>query len=440
MKKYIRLYIVCLAILPGTLSAQQIFDLRSCLEIGLENNYSLRISRNEEQINKNNATPANAGYLPKLDVSGSYQGALNNTDTKIRATSDKNKESGVFDQTFNAGLSLNWTIFDGFKITANYQRLKELEKQGETNTRIAIEDFIAGFTAEYYNHIQQKIRLKNFLYAVSLSKERLRIVEARYNIGDFSRLDLQQARVDFNADSSKYMKQQELLHTSRIRLNELMANEDVNRAINVPDSVIDVNSLLAFEELWQSTMHTNASLLKAEQNNTLARLDLKSVNARNYPYVKLSSGYGYTLNKYELGTNSQRSNLGLNAGITVGFNIFDGNRKRERTNAHIAVENARLRRQELGQTLRADLSNLWQAYCNNIQMLNLERENIVAAKENHEIAMERYLLGNLSGVEMREAQKSLLDAEERILTAEYDTKLCEISLLQISGKVIKYLE
>ena len=42
--------------------------------------------------------------------------------------------------------------------------------------------------------------------------------------------------------------------------------------------------------------------------------------------------------------------------------------------------------------------------------------------------------------EMREAQKSLLDAEERILSAEYDTKMCEISLLQISGKVTLYLK
>lgn len=74
-------------------------------------------------------------------------------------------------------------------------------------------------------------------------------------------------------------------------------------------------------------------------------------------------------------------------------------------------------------------------------MLKLERQNLVAAKENHEIAMERYMLGNLSGIEMRgSCRKSLLDAEERILSAEYDTKLCEISLLQISGKITKYLE
>ena len=41
---------------------------------------------------------------------------------------------------------------------------------------------------------------------------------------------------------------------------------------------------------------------------------------------------------------------------------------------------------------------------------------------------------------LKRAQKSLLDAEERILSAEYNTKLCEISLLQISGKITKYLE
>mgnify|MGYP003461440044 FL=1 len=73
-------------------------------------------------------------------------------------------------------------------------------------------------------------------------------------------------------------------------------------------------------------------------------------------------------------------------------------------------------------------------------MLKLERENLTAAIENHEIASERYMLGNLSGIEMREAQKSLLDAEERILAAEYDTKICEISLLQLRGRIFEYLK
>ncbi|WP_455591342.1 TolC family protein [Bacteroides sp.] len=417
-----------------------VYTLRSCLQYGLENNYSLRITRNEEQVSKNNATLGNAGYLPTLDFSAGYKGTLDNTSSKLRETGETEKQNGVFDQTINAGLNLNWTIFDGFNISTNYRKLKELERQGETNTRIAIEDLIANLAAEYYNYVQQKIRLQNFRYAVSLSKERLRIVEERYHIGNFSRLDYQQAKVDFNADSAKYMKQQELLHTSRINLNELMANKDVDEPFIIEDSLINVSAKLSFDDLWNATLKTNASLLRAEQDNTLAQLDYKKVNSRNYPYLKMNTGYGYTFNRYDVGANRQRSNLGLNVGLTVGFNIFDGNRKREKQNARIAIKNARLQRDELEQSLRADLSNLWQAYQNNLQMLQLERQNLVAAKENHEIAMERYMLGNLSGIEMREAQKSLLDAEERILSAEYDTKLCEISLLQISGKVTKYLE
>ena len=438
MRKLVTAIIMCCA--AGSLSAQQHYTLKSCLETGLEKNYSIRMVRNEEQISKNNVTLGNAGYLPTLDLSAGFSGNVNDTETETRSTGEKTKTSGVFDKTLNAGLNLSWTIFDGFKIQANYARLKELEQQGETQTRIAIEDFIAELTAEYYNYIQQEIRLKNFRYAMSLSKERLRIVEERYIVGNFSRLDLQQARVDYNADRAQHMKQQEAVKTSRIRLNELMANEDMSQPITVNDSIIDLNTLLSFDELWQSTLNNNASLLKFEQNKTLAALDMKAVKSRNYPYLRLNAGYGYTLNKYEVSATSRRDNLGLNFGVTLGFNLFDGNRRREIKNARIAIENAQLQQDDLRQALKADLSNLWQAYQNNIEMLKLERENLIAAVENHEIASERYMLGNLSGIEMREAQKSLLDAEERILSAEYDTKMCEISLLQLSGKITKYLE
>ncbi|MDR1004232.1 MAG: TolC family protein [Prevotellaceae bacterium] len=440
--KYTLLYIGTILALAciHPVQAQQTYTLRSCLELGLENNYSLRLTRNEEQTSKNNATLANAGALPTLDASGGYSGTVSNTEYKL-AAGGKSATNGVFDQTLNVGLNLNWTIFDGFNITAQYKRLKELERQGETNTRIAVEDLISNITAEYYNYVQHEIRLKNFRYAVSLSKERLRIVEERYHIGSFSRLDYQQAKVDFNADSAQYMKQQELLHTSRIQLNELMAVADVDQAFIVPDTLIDVSAHLLFDDLWNSTLQTNASLIRAAQNNTLAQLDYKKVVSRDYPYLRLNGSYGYTSNNYgENATYLRRGYLAGNFGVTLGFNLFDGKRKQQRRNARIAIENTRLQQEQLELSLRADLTNLWQAYQNNLELLKLERQNLVSARENYEIAMERYMLGNLSGIEMREAQKSLLDAEERILSAEYDTKMCEISLLQLSGRVTEYLD
>ncbi len=438
MKRFVCYIILGLTVF--TAQAQYTYTLQQCLEEGLSNNYSLRIVRNEEQQSKNNATLANAGYLPTIDLSAGYNSTIDNTDNRSREDNSLARERGVFDQTLDAGIDLNWTIFDGFNISTTYKQLKEMERMGETNTRIALEDFIASLTAEYYNYIQQEIRLKNFRYAVSLSKERLRIVEERYHIGNFSRLDYQQATVDFNADSAQYIKQQEMVYTSRINLNELMAAKNINRPIQVTDSIIDLNLKLNFRDLYNSTMASNASLLKANQNTNIVQMDYKKVLSRNYPYVRLNAGYGYTLNRYDINSIKRRNNWGFSGGITVGINLFDGNRRREKRNASLDIRNAQLEREQLELGLLADLNNLWQAYRNNIQLLNLERQNLVSAKENHEIAKERYLLGDLSGIEMREAQKSLLDAEERILSAEYDTKMCEISLLQLSGKITVYLK
>ncbi len=422
------------------MQAQENITLKSCLEKGLKNNYSLQIVRNEQQIAENNATRANAGMMPTVNLSAGYSGTLDNSNAIARGSESTSKDRNVMDHTVRAGINAEWTVFDGFKMQANYQRLKELNLRSETQVRIAVEDFVASLTAEYYNFIQQRLRMKNLNYAVALSKERLRIVHERYMIGNNSRLDLQQAQVDFNADSAQSLQQRELLASSRIRLNQLMCDQDMSSYYNVADTIIDVDRVLNFDELWASTLQNNADLLEAAHNMALAEIDLKSVKSRDFPYVKLNAGYSYSFMNYDIASTVRRHDWGADFGMTVGFKLYDGNRRREMRNAEIEYANKGLEQKNLRFTLYTTLADLWQAYENNKRLLDLERQNLIAARENYYIAHERYLLGDLSGIEMREAQKSLLDADERILVAEYNTKLCEISLLQLSGNISVYLE
>jgi outer membrane protein TolC len=420
--------------------SQEIYTLKQCIETGLERNYSIRITKNEERIAANNATIGNAGYLPAIDLNGSYSGSLsdntaNNTDGTIL------KDKNVINGTLTASANFNWTLFDGFGIQADYARLKELRNRSELGTRIEIEDLVANITAEYYNLIRQRIRLNNLRSAVALSKERLRIVEERYIIGSMSRLELQQAKVDFNADSSKLYTQTETLYASQIRLNELMGLDSIDKKFDVSDTIIIAQPLLDKEDLMDKTFGNNASLLASFSNTRISELELKKVRSRNYPYLRVNAGYGLTDNWYGTGTVDLQKRLGMNYGVTVGFNIFDGfNRRREQRNARLQLENNDLRRQELELSLKADLSNLWMSYLNNLELWSLEKENLTVAQENHEIAIERYKLGDLSGIELREAQNNLLEAKERQSISEYNTKLCEISLLQISGQILHYLE
>lgn len=413
--------------------------LPELIATGLQNNYKLKISRNEEAIRSNNATKANAGYLPTVNATAGYDATYGGSRSKLRG-GGTTTQSASLNRGLSAGVNAEWTIFDGYKIQTNYSRLQELKRQGATRTRMDIEDYVATLTGEYYNLIQQRIRMRNLRNAVKLSKERLRVVLERYTIGSASRLDLQQAQVDFNADSAQSLKQHELLATSRIRLYELMAVKDMNTTMSVRDTSINVDTSLAFDTLLNSTMQLNAELLDSKHDIRLAQLDYKAAMSRDYPYIKLNGGYSLNHNVYGSGQDKQRNSWGGNVGVTVGMKLFDGNRSRERRNARLNIENADLARLQLEQSLRSDLADLWQAYQNNLRLLSLERENLITAQENHYIAHERYMLGDLSGIEMREAQQSLRDAEERILVAEYNTKLCEISLNQLSGGIMKYMQ
>ena len=414
-------------------------SLKECLEKGLNKNYSLRIIRNQEQMSANNATMENAGMLPSVSLSAGYNGSAYGRNT-VSSTGSTTQDRGVYDDGINAGVDVSWTLFDGFKTVANYDRLRELSLISSTQTRLAVEDYMADLTAEYYNFVQQRQRLENYISAVELSRERLRIVYERWMIGSLSRLDLLQARVDFNADSAQCLKQREALASSRIRLHELMAEDSLNINFAPAENDIELLVLPLFDSLWVQTKDNNASMLMAAQNRTLAEIEMRSVRSRNYPYLKLGAGYGYSTNHYGAGATLKRNQWGGDVGLTLGFNLYDGKRRSEQRNARLSVKNAELEEYDLTLSLYTDLADLWQAYENNRMLLALEKENVIAARENYDIAHERYLLGDLSGIEMREAQKSLLDAEERILVAEYNTKLCEISLLQLSGGITAYLK
>jgi adhesin transport system outer membrane protein len=433
------LYLSILALLSlSHLQGQETYGLKDCISIGLERNFSILIAKNSETISKNNFSLGNAGFLPSIDLNGRHSGTLNNT-TQNLTNGTQTISNGVFNTTTNGSVTLGMTIFNGFSAITTYKKLGELNRVGQLSTQLTIENLIADIVSGYYNYILQIQQRNNLKYALTLSRERLRIDEDRYLLGSGSKLEVLQSRVYVNSDSSNLSRQNEVVRSAQIRINEMMAVENLDNEFTSKDTSITVNPDLLYGKLLEETLISNTNLLIASKNKTISDYDYKLIVSRSYPYLNFSGGYNYNLNTYTTGSNKSQITNGMNYGLTLGVNLFDGNNKRRSIhNSSIERDSKDLRYREVEQGIKADLLTIYSAYSNNLRLISLEEQNFKTATENLDIALERYKLGSLSGIDLREVQKSLLDAKERLISAHYQAKLGEVSLLLISGRIMNY--
>jgi outer membrane protein TolC len=230
-----------------------------------------------------------------------------------------------------------------------------------------------------------------------------------------------------------------VVRAAEVKLNELMALDNLGKEFSARDSSVDVNPNLIYEKLLEETLVGNTSLNISNRNKAISEYDSKIITSRSYPYLNLSTGYDYNLLNYAEGTYRNQTISGMNYGLTLGVNLFDGfNQRRSIHNSRIEVENKELQYLELEQGIRADLITIYSGYSNNLRLIRMEEQNLQTAGENLEIALERYKLGSLSGIDLREVQKSYLDAKERLLLIQSQAKLAEVSLRLISGKIMEY--
>ena len=419
--------------------AQSQVDLKWCIETALKNNFSLQIIRNDEEISKNNYTRGNAGYLPTVGASGGYSGSLRNTVSE-NFDNARTSVNGLAGNGLNAGVNLNWNLFSGFSVSTTYEKLRELRNVGELQTRMAVENLVGNVASEYYYLIQQERLAENLKYVLSLSRERLRITSIQYELGSRSKLDLLQAEVDFNSDSSRFVNHSQDMLAVKIRLKRLMGTLNEGYEIDTYDSVISLSGTLDYNDLLTASLSSNTSLLLAAKQNNISELDLKIIRSQSLPYLRFNTGVEYAYNGYNKGGTRMSQNYGLAYGLTLGINIFDGfNRKRQINNQKIAIRSSELHAMDSEQQVRASLLESFSSYRNNLKLLEMEKENFATATENYEVASERYMLGELAGIELREAQTNFRDAEERLLNVEYRIKLDEIVLMTLAGRINEYI-
>ncbi|MXN91024.1 TolC family protein [Flavobacterium sp. Sd200] len=430
MKFYLYIF---LALFTANCFAQDFLSVEDAVAATLKNNYDIKLAANDLKIDEQNVSLANAGLLPTLSGTFNQNNNIQNS-RQIRTDGTVQNLDNARNNSMNYGVSLGWTIFDGFRMFARYDQLEELEKLGQTELKFTILDRVNDVMLTYFNVVQQQQMLKALDTAIVISNQRVETAKNRFTIGKAAKLEVLNAQVDLNTDQTNFLRQKELYENTKTYLNELMARDLASKFV-VADSVTADNKL-KLVDLMNLAGQQNPQIQMAMINKRVAELNLKQVKAARYPQVGVTTGYVFTESESSLGFARENSSRGLNYGISASINIFNGFlQNRNEKVAKIQIENTDVLIKQQTQTINSQLMSAYQTYLTNLELVELEAKNVAIAKQNLDITMEKYRIGTITTLEVRTAQLNYVNALSRNSTAQYNAKVSEVSLKTLAGNL-----
>lgn len=412
-------------------AAQEILTVKDAVQLALENNFDIKIASNNAKIDATNVSLANAGILPNVEaVLTENNGIL---DTKqVQADGSTREKNNAKNMNLSYGLALNWTVFDGFKMFAKHEQLKQIEQLGNTELKFTILTRISDVMETYYQIVQQQQQLKVLDSTMIISELRLNLAKNRFSIGKASKLEVLNAEVDWNTDNTNLLQQKELYNNLKTNLNALLARAVTTDFVVVEEVAIDKS--LNYVDLKTAFDGQNPQLQMQILQKKIAELALKQVKGDRYPTIGLSSGYNFTRSESDLGFASRSSGNGLVYGINARMNIFNGSlQNRNEKAAKLALENANISLEQQKSQLESQLLVSYTTYLTNIQLSELEDKNEKIAKQNLDITLEKFKIGTITTVEFRTAQLNYVTAQFRNNSAQFQAKLSEIALKELAG-------
>ena len=429
--------IVLFTFIYNSVSAQKLLSLEESIQLGLQNHYSIQISKKREKQALNDNTPGNAGFLPTITGTLNKNYTISGLDQEFfGGLRPPLLQSGVNSNSSNGGLAMAWTLYDGKGMFILRDRFKELQNLGAKQTETAIENLISLISSSYYDLIRQNLRVNNFKKGLEISNDRLKLAKDRYEVGQGSKVDYYSAQVDYNEDKALLIAQEQSYLNTKISYNTLLVRNH-REEFNV-DSKIDLLPKLNLPELKEFALKQNPTLISALLTKKITDLDTKSIQSLQMPQIDLLAGYNMSQVNNGAGFGVQRGTSDvLNYGLRATINIFDGyNQKRRVQNAKINAEIAQLQVDDLKNSLISTLERAFVTYENALNLISLETENYAIAKQNIDIAFDRFKVGIATSYELREVQRNAVSAETRLIETKFAAKAAEIELIRLSGNLL----
>jgi outer membrane protein TolC len=262
--------------------------------------------------------------------------------------------------------------------------------------------------------------------------------QVKKDIGGSSSTDFLNARVAFNNDKSAFLNQELLVLIAQKNLNILLG-QDANTRIEVENDIIVPVLILKFDDLLEIAKEKNSNYIISKQNKIIADKNVGLNKSVYYPKLSFNANYGNTdrvvssdspLFTSDIKTKSKDGSVSL----SLTFNLFNG--FRDRLNFQNAKLNAKNQNLALLRSLN-DLSGFirekYISYEKRIEIMKLEEQNVIAARQNLQLLQDLFDVGAASSLEFRDAQVNLARSQSSLIAAKFQARILRIEIDQIAG-------
>tara|TARA_A100000171_G_scaffold47762_1_gene54220 strand:- start:2834 stop:4150 length:1317 start_codon:yes stop_codon:yes gene_type:complete len=419
----------------GSVSAQEMLTKQEAIEETLQNNFGIEIASNDLEIAENNKNILNSGFLPSL--TGVAGGNYNLEDQEVTFNDGStNVVDGAETTQYNASVNLNYTLFDGLGRWYNYKSLKETYDLGELQARQTIEATILQLFSVYYEVARITENIEVLKQTLENTKTRLTRAGYAFDYGQVNKLEVLNAEVDIVTDSINLLNAKQQLRNTKRDLTVVL-NAELDRSFEV-DTLVAFIGELQIEQFIKKADTNNVRLLQARKNIAITDYNYKASKSVFLPSVGLNGSYGWNKGEFPVTSfASSRTTTGFAAGVSLTWDLFDGGSGITNVkNLRIQKDSQQLLLKQIENEVKRDVANANDAYQNRLEVYRLQEQNVVTATNNYERSQERYKLGQITSVELRQAQINLLNAKTNKNLAKYEAKLSELELLQLTGQLL----
>ncbi len=417
----------------NTTFAQNILSIEDAKLLTLENNFGIKIAKNNVQLAENQTDRSVNGYLPTVSANGGVNGSFGGS-TQQFSNGQENAVSNAFNWGANASVRADYTLLDKRR-DLGLEQLKENLKLSNLELTQAIEQNLLQVYVSYYQLALQKENVEVLTKSIEISKERLRRAQSQLEFGQGNGLDVLNAEVDIKRDSVNLLNALLRVENEKRNLNFAMgrnAREDFD-----VEASTEIDASLNLDGLVASAKEANIALQINRQTLSVNEMELDIIEAERKPTLSAGASYDFNFSDNATGSFIDQSNSrGFSANLTVAWTLYDGSRDIRKQNAALGLTNLKLQSELVEQQLERDIINAWATYQNSIFILKVEEDAVSTNLENFTRTEEQVNFGRLTSLEFRQAQLNLLNAQTSVNNAKLNAKLAEIQLLALVGKLL----